>query len=233
MTGSAPDCVFAPPAPPRVPLVGLEELFPVHRVYCVGRNYREHAREMGESLRQPPFFFCKPADAICTAATVPFPPMTAKLQHEVELVVALGSGGTNLSADQALSRVYGYAVGVDLTRRDLQTAAKKLGRPWTIAKGFDHSAPLSPIRPVSDSGHPENVSISLSVNGELRQQANTREMTWSVAEVIAELSRYFQLKSGDLIFTGTPAGVGDLQPGDRVECTIGAVGSFGFLLRAR
>jgi fumarylpyruvate hydrolase len=230
--GSGTDFVFRPAQTPGVPIAGLEKLFPVHRVYCVALNYRKHVREMGGSLREPPFFFSKPADAVCTDPAIRFPPMTAKLQHEVELVVALGRGGVNIPLEQAPSLVFGYAVGVDLTRRDLQTEAKKLGRPWTTAKGFDHSAPVSAIRPVSECGHPDNALISLSVNGKSRQQGNINEMTWSVPEVIAELSRYFELKAGDLIFTGTPSGVGDLLPGDRVECTIGDVGSLAFLMEA-
>jgi len=222
------DCVFAPATPPRVPVEGLGRHFPVHRVYCVGQNYRAHTREMGASLREPPLFFSKPADAVCTDSTVPFPPMTVDLHHEVELVVALGGGGAGIQPTDALSLVYGYAVGVDLTRRDLQAGAKKLGRPWTTAKGFDRSAPLSAIRRVSECGHPEQASISLSVNGDLRQQGDLDEMIWPVPEVIAELSRYFELKAGDLIFTGTPSGVGSLLPGDRVDCTIEKVGSLSF-----
>jgi len=225
--------VFTPGAAPFLPVAGMAAVFPVHRIYCVGQNYREHAREMGANLREPPFFFSKPADAVCSDATVPYPPLTASLHHEVELVVTLGSGAVNIQPEQALSLVYGYAVGVDLTRRDLQTEAKKLGRPWTTAKGFDRSAPLSMIYPVSQCGHPENASISLSVNGGLRQQGNINEMIWSVAEIIAGLSRYFELKAGDLIFTGTPSGVGELRPGDRVECAVDGVGSLGFLVEAK
>ena len=226
--GSEPDSVFPPPARPVVPVTGTEALFPVHRIYCVGQNYRKHAREMGASLREPPFFFSKPADAVCTDPVVPFPPMTESLHHEVELVVALAGGGVDILPESALSLVYGYAVGVDLTRRDLQAAAKKLGRPWTTAKGFDQSAPLSEVRPISECGPLENASISLSVNGVLRQQGNINEMTWSVPEIIAGLSCYFELRAGDLIFTGTPSGVGELQAGDRVECAVEAVGTLGF-----
>ena len=220
--------VFAPAAVTRVPVVASDAFYPVRRVYCVGQNYREHAREMGASLRKPPFFFSKPADAVSTASSRPFPAMTENLHHEVELVIALGGGGVNLEPDAALERIFGYAVGVDLTRRDLQAEAKKLGRPWTTSKGFDHSAPLSPIQPVSVCGHPDNASISLRVNGELRQQGNTNEMTWSVPEIIAGLSRYFELKPGDLIFTGTPPGVGALKPDDFVEAAIDTVGSLSF-----
>lgn len=226
-------CVFAPGAAPCLPVAGTAAVFPVHRIYCVGSNYREHAREMGSNLREPPFFFSKPADAVCTDATVPYPSRTASLHHEVELVVALGGGAVNIGPEQALSLVYGYGVGVDLTRRDLQTEAKKAGRPWTTAKGFDRSAPLSAIFPVSECGHPENASISLGVNGALRQHGNINEMTWSVAEIIAGLSRYFELKAGDVIFTGTPSGVGELHPGDRVECAVEGVGSLGFLVEKK
>jgi len=222
--------IFQPPATVAVPLSGSNEEFPVNRVYCVGQNYREHALEMGSSSRKPPFFFSKPADAICTEPVIPFPLMTANLHHEVELVVALGSGGVNIAVDEAAGKIFGYAVGVDLTRRDVQAEAKKQGRPWTTAKGFDRSAPLSPIQRVSAGGLPEDASISLSVNGQCRQDGKISDMTWSVPEIISELSRYFELKAGDLIFTGTPAGVGALQPGDRVDCAIEAVGSLSFKL---
>jgi len=220
---SGRNSVFEAPPGVFLDVQGSEAAFPVHRIYCVGRNYREHAREMGESLREPPFFFSKPRDAVCTEKIVPWPPMTRDLHHEVELVVALGSGGENLSLESALSVVFGYAVGVDLTRRDLQAQAKKLGRPWTTAKAFDHSAPVSSIVPASDIGHPATSVISLSVNGQQRQTGDISDMTWSVPEIIAELSRYFELKPGDLIFTGTPAGVAALQPGDRVVAVIDAV----------
>jgi fumarylpyruvate hydrolase len=156
--------------------------------------------------------------------------MTRNLHHEAELVVALGAGGVNIPVERALERVFGYAAGVDLTRRDLQAEAKQQGRPWTTAKGFDHSGPVSAIRRTSDGGHPENASIRLEVNNEVRQQGNTGEMTWTVPEIIAELSRYFELKAGDLIFTGTPPGVGPLVPGDRVDCSIETVGSLGFVV---
>ena len=213
-------------------VAGSRARFPVHRIYCVGQNYREHAREMGASLREPPLFFSKPADAACTASRVPWPPMTSDLHHEVELVVALAHGGRNLSPDEARSTVFGYAVGVDLTRRDLQAEAKKKGRPWTTAKGFDHSAPITSIHPVTETGHPVRSTISLSVNGEQRQSGDIADMTWSVPEIIAELSRYFELKPGDLVFTGTPAGVAALQPGDRVHAAVDAVGELIFEMSA-
>jgi fumarylpyruvate hydrolase len=236
MTGSAKSgtrLVFESPVTVCLPVNGSDAMFPVHRVYCVGRNYREHAREMGAVLREPPFFFSKPQDAVCVDSRIPFPSMTSNLHHEVELVIALGSGGRNLSAESSLTSVFGYATGVDLTRRDLQAEAKKQGRPWTTAKGFDHSAPVSEIRPVANGRHPFQSEISLSVNGELRQTGNVADMTWSVPEIISELSRYFDLKPGDLIFTGTPAGVAALQPGDRVHAMIDDVGELNFEMGAR
>jgi fumarylpyruvate hydrolase len=222
---------FEPPRSVCVPIAGRDDCFPVHRVYCVGRNYADHAREMGGSPeREPPFFFSKPADAVILGSPVPYPPMTRDLHHEVELVVALGSGGYRVNEETALDRVFGYAVGVDLTRRDLQAIAKRQGRPWDVAKGFDHSAPLSSIVPASRTGHPAAGVIRLSVNGEEKQRGNLSQMIWSVAEVIMELSRYFELKAGDLVFTGTPAGVGAVQPGDRLECDIEGVGELKFTM---
>jgi fumarylpyruvate hydrolase len=229
---AAGDFVFAPAAQPVVPVDGESRGFPVHRIYCVGQNYREHAREMGDSGREPPFFFAKPADAVCLGPVVPYPALTRNLHHEVELVVALGRGGANILPEEALGLVYGYTVGVDLTRRDLQAAAKQAGRPWTTAKGFDRSAPLAPLQPVGRCGHPHGAAIRLSVNGSLRQQGSTADMTWSVAEVIAELSRYFELQAGDLVFTGTPPGIGPLVPGDRVECEIEGVARLEFRMAA-
>jgi fumarylpyruvate hydrolase len=220
--------VFAPAAQPVVPVAGESRGFPVHRIYCVGQNYREHAREMGDSGREPPFFFAKPADAVCLGPAVPYPTLTQNLHHEVELVVALGRGGADVAVERAFNLVYGYTVGVDLTRRDLQAAARQAGRPWTTAKGFDRSAPLAPLQPVGRCGHPRNAAIRLSVNGTLRQQGNTGDMIWSVAEVIAELSRYFELRAGDLVFTGTPPGIGPLVPGDHVECEIEGVARLEF-----
>jgi fumarylpyruvate hydrolase len=227
---AGPDWAIDPLPRPAVAIEGEDSAFPVHRIYCVGQNYRAHAREMGDSGREPPFFFAKPADAVCLGPVVPYPPMTENLHHEVELVVALGSGGRNIDPVTALDHVFGYAVGVDLTRRDLQAAAKQAGRPWSTAKGFDHSAPISPLRRVGAAGHPVAAAISLSVNGELRQQGSTADMTWSAAEVIAELSRYFELRPGDLLFTGTPPGVGPLRPGDRVECEIEGIARLEFRL---
>jgi fumarylpyruvate hydrolase len=217
------------PAPrPALDIAGGDRRFPVHRIYCVGQNYRAHAREMGGTGREPPFFFAKPADAVCTGAVVPYPPQTQDLHHEVELVVALGSGGREIRQADSLAHVFGYAVGVDLTRRDLQAAAKQAGRPWTTAKGFDRSAPVSAVQPVDRCGHPFDAAIGLDVNGERRQAGSTADMTWSVPEIIVELSRYFELKAGDLIFTGTPPGVGPLWPGDRVDCRVEGVASLQF-----
>ena len=213
---------------PALDIAGSDGRFPVHRIYCVGQNYREHAREMGESGREPPFFFAKPPDAVCPGPVVPYPPATRELHHEVELVVALSSGGSGIRPADALSHVFGYAVGVDLTRRDLQAAAKRAGRPWTTAKGFDGSAPVSPLQPLERCGHPFAAEIQLDVNGQPRQVGNTAAMTWSVPEIIAELSRFFELRAGDLIFTGTPPGVGPLRPGDRVACRVAGVASLEF-----
>jgi fumarylpyruvate hydrolase len=218
------DYVFAPPATIAVPVRG-GGLFPVRRVYCVGRNYAEHAREMGhDPEREPPFFFMKPTDAVVTGAEVPYPPLTENLHHEVELVAAIGVGGSDIAVAEAPGHVFGYAVGLDLTRRDLQQAARKAGRPWEMGKGFDHSAPVGTIAPVAAIGHPQDARISLTVNGELRQSASIADMTWSVAEIVAELSRFVALKPGDLIMTGTPAGVGPLGRGDRLVGEIAGVG---------
>jgi fumarylpyruvate hydrolase len=209
---------FSPPAQAAVAIVGRSERFPVHRIYCVGRNYAAHAREMGKDPeREPPFFFAKPADAVVANGTaLPYPTRTADLHHEIELVVALGKGGSSIDPARALEHVFGYAVGLDLTRRDLQAEAKDQGRPWDTAKGFDHSAPISAITPSND-GTLANGKIWLKVNDTLRQQGMLAEMIWSVPEVIAELSTLFELAPGDLIFTGTPAGVAAIKPGDRLE----------------
>jgi UPF0176 protein len=215
------DFVFDPCPRVTLSVAGREALFPVHRVYCVGRNYAEHAREMGhDPEREPPFFFAKPPDAVTQTAVVPYPPRTAELHHEVELVVAIGTGGRDIEVSRAAAHVYGYAVGVDLTRRDLQAAAKRRGRPWDTAKGFDQSAPVSAIVPAVVAGHPGSGRIRLSVDGVVRQQGDLADMIWSVPEIVAELSGYFELQAGDLIFTGTPAGVAALEPGSRVACSI-------------
>ena len=206
-----------PPGPqPSVEVADGDARFPVHRIYCVGRNYAKHAREMGmDPEREAPFFFAKPADAVVANGTpVPYPPRTANLHHEIELVVAIGAGGRDIPLDAALAHVYGYAVGLDLTRRDLQFAARDQGRPWDVSKGFDHSAPVGAIRPAATMGHLEQGAIWLEVNGEPRQRANLSEMIWSVPEIVAELSTYFELRPGDLVFTGTPEGVGAVRRGD-------------------
>jgi fumarylpyruvate hydrolase len=214
-----PHYAFSPPAQPSIEINGTEARFPVHRIYCVGRNYAAHAREMGHDPdREPPFFFAKPADAIVpNRQTIPFPLRTNNLHHEIELVVALGKGGKNIAAASALGHVFGYAVGNDLTRRDLQAQARDKGRPWATAKGFDRSAVISAIHTVEEVGHPRSGRIWLNVNGEPRQEGDLSELIWSVAEIIAELSTLFELAPGDLIYTGTPAGVAALQPGDRLE----------------
>lgn len=209
---------FPPPATASVAIVGRTERFPVHRIYCVGRNYAAHAREMGKDPeREAPFFFAKPADAIvANGSQLPFPSRTSDLHHEIELVVALGTGGANISISQALSHVFGYAVGLDLTRRDLQAEAKDKGRPWDTAKGFDRSAPISAITPASAAKLTDS-KIWLKVNGSPRQQGALADLIWSVPEIIAELSTLFELAPGDLIFTGTPAGVAAIKSNDQLE----------------
>ena len=215
------DFVFSPPPQAFIP-VADDRPFPVRRIYCVGRNYAAHAREMGHDPdREPPFFFMKPADALTKdGSTIPYPPATAELHHEVELVVALAKGGTNIPENKALECVFGYTVGLDMTRRDLQGEAKKKGRPWDTGKGFDHSAPIGALRVASSIGHPANARISLSVNGVNRQEGDINQMIWNVPETISYLSNLFELRPGDLIFTGTPDGVAAVGPGDALECAI-------------
>ena len=220
--------VLPAPVQPALPVEGSAALFPVRRVLCVGRNYAAHRREMGGDDRDPPFFFMKPADALVPPGLpVPYPSQTADLHHEIELVVAIGADGADVSVDEALDLVWGYAAGVDLTRRDLQAAAKAKGQPWEAAKAFDASAPIGLIRPVDRSGHPTG-DIRLSVNGVTRQAAQLSDMIWSVAEIIAQASRLWRLEAGDLIFTGTPEGVGPLAVGDQVEGEIADVGTVSF-----
>ena len=221
--------LFEPAPPVSVPIVGQASTFPVHRIYCVGRNYEEHAREMGFTGREPPFFFLKPADALVVVPTgqtgeMPYPPQTGNLHHEIEWVVAIGKGGRNIAPARALEHVYGYSVGIDFTRRDLQNAAKDLGRPWEWGKSFDHSAPCAAIVPASELGHPARGRIWLAVNGILRQEADINDLIWSVPEIIAEISRSMSLAPGDLIFTGTPAGVAAVVPGDCLEGGVEGVG---------
>ncbi|MCK6432614.1 MAG: fumarylacetoacetate hydrolase family protein [Burkholderiaceae bacterium] len=220
--------ISAPPVP-TVPVTTGGE-FPVHRIYCVGRNYAEHAREMGHSDREPPFFFMKPADAVLPVArgqtgAMVYPALTSNLHHEVELVVAIGRGGRDIAVADAPGHVWGYAVGLDMTRRDLQGEMKKQGRPWCIGKAFEQSAPIGPLHPVAGTGWLERGGITLAVNGELRQRGDLSELIWNVAEVIAELSRAWELQPGDLIYTGTPAGVGAVVRGDVMEAAIDGLGT--------
>jgi len=217
--------VFAPPAIVGVP-TATGGLFPVRRIFCVGRNYAEHAREMGSDPdREPPFFFTKPADTLLTAgADMPYPSQTRELHHEMELVAAIGTGGADIAVADALSHVWGYAAGLDMTRRDLQNQAKKTGRPWDMGKGFDHSAPIGTIVPVSQVGHPDHGLIELKVNGRLRQTSDLSKLIWSVAETIAYLSGLVRLAPGDLIYTGTPEGVAAVQRGDLLEGHVAGVG---------
>ena len=218
---------FPPLATPSVEIKDRGERFPVHRIYCVGRNYAAHAREMGsDPERELPCFFAKPADAIVSNhSEVPYPPRTANLHHEIELVVAIGKGGCDISMAQALEHVFGYAVGNDLTRRDLQSSAREQGHPWDTAKGFDRSAPISAITPATLCGHPQRGRIWLNVNEEPRQNADLSDLIWSVPEIIADLSALFELFPGDLIYTGTPAGVGPVERGDRLEGGIDGLGT--------
>ncbi|VXB30807.1 fumarylacetoacetate hydrolase family protein [Massilia sp. 9I] len=220
--------VIHAPAQPSLAVAGSQDRFPIRRVFCVGRNYGAHAREMGsDPNREPPFFFTKPADAVVPASgAVPYPPATGDLHHEVELVVALGAGGADITSEQALSLVWGYGVGLDLTRRDLQAVAKDAGRPWDMAKGFDASAPCSPLIPAATLGHPQDARIWLEVNGALRQEGNLNEMIWSIPEVISYLSSLVTLAPGDLIYTGTPAGVAALKPGDQLRGGVDGVTEF-------
>jgi fumarylpyruvate hydrolase len=217
---------------PSLPVTGRDEVIPVRRIYCVGRNYAAHAVEMGSDPdREPPFFFAKPADAIVAGGgKIPYPPLTEDLQHEMELVVVLGSGGRDIPVEQALDHVFGYAAGLDMTRRDLQAEAKKTGRPWDMGKGFDYSAPCSPARPASEIGHPAAGAIWLKVNGATRQSGDLNQQIWKVEEAIAYLSRFVALAAGDLIFTGTPAGVGRVVRGDRLEGHIDRVGDISVLV---
>ena len=214
--------LFPPALQPSVAISGSSQRFPVHRIYCIGRNYADHAKEMGAAVdRGNPVFFCKPADAIVAdRAQIPYPIGTHDLHHEVEMVVALQSGGVDIAPTHALKHVFGYAVGLDLTRRDLQNIAKTKALPWDSAKAFDRSAPVSAIRRASECGHPQHAPLVLDVNGAPRQHADVADMIFSVAEIIVLLSRLFELKAGDLIFTGTPAGVAPLQRGDRFHARL-------------
>ena len=215
---------FAPT--PALAVAGSPDQFPVGRIYCVGRNYAEHAREMGHDPdREPPFFFMKPANAIVpNGATIPYPQATKDLHHEIELVVALGRGGVNIALDKALDHVWGYGVGLDMTRRDLQGEAKKMGRPWEMGKAFDNSAPCTALVPASKIGHPAKGAIWLKVNGKTTQKGDLADMIWNVPETIAYLSGLVTLQAGDLIYSGTPAGVGPVKPGDKLEGHVDGVG---------
>lgn len=219
--------LFDPPPVVTVPVVGRSELFPVRRILCVGRNYAAHRREMGGDDRDPPFFFAKPADAIVPPGKdAAYPSATGNLHHEIELVVALKAGGANVAVDKALELILGYAVGVDMTRRDLQNAAKDKGQPWDASKGFDQSAPIGAILPWT--GAPPQGRITLSVNGQVKQDAVVADMIWATAEIVAEASKLWTLAPGDLIYTGTPEGVGPLVRGDTVEGSVEGVGSLRF-----
>ena len=222
--------VFAPPATVSIPVVGTENRFPVHRIYCVGRNYEEHAKEMGFTGREPPFFFLKPADALVVVdaggtGTIPYPSLTKNLHHEIELVVAIGTGGKNIKAADAQKHIFGYAVGLDMTRRDLQNEMKKQGRPWCIGKAFDNSAPIGPITPVAQAGDVNNGEIYVQVDGKDRQRSNVSKLIWNVAETIEHLSAAWELQPGDLIYTGTPEGVAAVVSGDTMVGSVAGLGT--------
>jgi fumarylpyruvate hydrolase len=225
--------VFEPPRQPSVAIAGSGARFPVRRIFCVGRNYADHVREMGNDPKsEPPLFFTKPADAVVeNGAAIPYPAHTDNLHHEVELVIALGAGGSNIAETDAMSRVWGYGVGVDLTRRDRQAEAKQAGAPWDAAKAFDNSAPVSTLTPAAQCGHLRNGRIWLAVNGQTRQDADIADMIWSAPEIIAALSRVWELRAGDLIFTGTPSGVGALNVGDAVTCGVEGLAELRFSVR--
>ena len=219
--------------PVTLPVAESNQQFPVGRIYCVGRNYAEHAREMGHDPdREPPFFFMKPADAIVmSGATIPYPQMTRDLHHEIEMIVAIGKGGSDIPVEKALDHVFGYGVGLDMTRRDLQGEAKKMGRPWEMGKAFDNSAPCTALKTVAMVGHPDKGSIWLKVNGEIRQKGDLSEMIWNVPETISYLSRLITLRAGDVIMSGTPAGVGPVSAGDKLEGHVDNVGDLSLTYR--
>ncbi|MDB5697758.1 MAG: hydrolase family protein [Alphaproteobacteria bacterium] len=228
----AGDWVVEPPRQAWVPVAGGGR-FPVRRVYCVGRNYAEHVREMGGDERQPPFFFQKPADAIVHGGgAVPYPTLTQDFQHEIELVLAIGTGGSAIAEGEAAAHVFGLAVGIDLTRRDVQIEARKAGRPWEIGKAFDHSAPIGLIAPLAGGTLPLGGEIGLRVNGQTRQRADLSDMIWSAAEVVSTLSRHYRLEPGDLIYTGTPAGVSPLAVGDSIEGYVAGLSPLHITIRA-
>lgn len=227
------DYVFAPAPVPSLPVAGSNVLFPIHRIYCVGRNYADHAIEMGhDPSREAPFFFQKNADSVLPpGADFPYPPATTDVHHEVELVVALKSGGSDIPAGEALRHVFGYAVGLDMTRRDLQAEAKKAGRPWEVGKAFEHAAPCSALESAETIGHPQKGGIWLKVNGAARQQGDLNQMIWKVPEMISYLSGLFTLRAGDLIFSGTPAGVGPVMRGDRLSGGVDGVATLDLVVR--
>ncbi len=219
---------FAIDMPPVVtlPVVGSDAVFPVRRVYCIGRNYAAHAVEMGHDPdREPPFFFQKNPDNLDVSGEFPYPPHSSDVHHEVEMAVALKSGGVNIPLEEANSHVYGYGISIDMTRRDLQGTAKKMGRPWEIGKAFERSAPAGPLHPVTETGILDHGRVSLSVNGELRQEGDLNQMIWKVPEMISHLSEYFELAGGDVILSGTPAGVAPVERGDVIEATVEGLGS--------
>lgn len=221
-----PDFVIEKPSVVALPVAGTDAVFPVRRVYCIGRNYAAHAIEMGHDPdRELPFFFQKNADNLDPSGEFPYPPHSFDVHHEVEMAVALKSGGTNIPLDQALGHVFGYGVSIDMTRRDLQGEAKKLGRPWEIGKAFERSAPVGPIHPVAGVGHLDQGRIELKVNGDVRQEGDLNQMIWKVPEMISHLSEYFELAPGDVILSGTPAGVGPVAKGDRMEASIEGIGN--------
>jgi len=218
---------FVIPAPPpaSVEVTGTNDRFPVRRIYCIGRNYLAHRKEMGHDDRKPPFYFQKPADALLeTGGDFPYPSQSENVHFEIELVVAIAKGGVNISIEDALDHVYGYGLGIDMTRRDLQSKAKQDGKPWESAKSFDYSAPISPIRPVSEIGHPDSGRIWLAVNGEVRQDSDLNLQIWNVQEGISHLSKLYQVVPGDLIYTGTPDGVGPINPGDLITAGVDGIG---------
>ena len=220
--------VFNPPAVTSLPVIGLSERFPVHRVYCVGRNYEEHAKEMGFTGREPPFFFLKPADAVVpveagTTGTMAYPSLTSNLHHEIELVVAIGKAGFRIAAEQAHEYIYGYACGLDMTRRDLQLVARDKGRPWDLGKDVEQSSVASEIVPMPGKVI-ESGAIELSVNGQIKQQSNIDKLIWNIREIIADLSLFYHLQPGDLIYTGTPEGVGPVVAGDKITGRVEGVG---------
>jgi fumarylpyruvate hydrolase len=225
MATDAQQYVIDPPPQPALAVAGTDKLFPVRRLWCVGRNYVEHIKEMGQDVREPPFFFAKPADAIVPdGGTVPYPSLTKDMHHEVELVVALKSGGRNIATDKALACIYGYGVGIDLTRRDLQIASRDIKRPWEIGKAFDHSAPCGTLTPAATIGHPSKGRIMLKVNGNVRQDGDLNQLIWNVPEIISKLSEMVALEAGDIIMTGTPSGVAATVAGDKIECEVEGVG---------